>query len=83
VNDEPPLDRELPDEPPGQPPRPLQFTIRGLLGATAAVALVFGVLRWLSVPPRASAIILAILALGVIAAIGLVAAIGSGGDDAD
>jgi hypothetical protein len=49
--------------------------LRTLLGITAAVAMLFGVLRWLGVPPRASLLVLAVLTVGSIAAVGLVVAI--------
>ncbi len=55
--------------------RPLQFGLRSLFGLTIAVALVFGLLRWLEVPPAASALVLVILIVAVAAAVALLAAI--------
>jgi hypothetical protein len=66
--------------------RPLQFGLRTLLGATAATALLFGVLRWLDVPPRANWIVLLVALAGALAALALVAVIagcGPGEDDRD
>ena len=54
---------------------PLQFGLRSLLGITVAVSLLFGTLRWLDVSPRASAMVLLIVVVSVIAALGLVVAI--------
>ncbi|NUQ63443.1 MAG: hypothetical protein HUU20_13270 [Pirellulales bacterium] len=54
---------------------PLQFRLRSLLAMAVAVCLIFGTLRWLNVPPRASLIVLVILAVSVAAAVALVAAI--------
>jgi len=73
---------------PSDPPRdtnprrrpPLQFGLRSLLGITVAVSLLFGTLRWLEVPPRASAMVLLIATVSVIAALGLVVAIASAAD---
>lgn len=72
----------------GRGPRqpPLQFGLRTLLGLTAGTALLFGVLRWLDVPPRASLIVLLVAVAGAVAALGLVAVIagqGPGDDDRD
>lgn len=53
----------------------IQIRLRTLLAITAAVALLFGLLRWLEVPAQASLIVLAILGVGAIAAVGLVAVI--------
>jgi len=61
--------------------RPLQFSLRGLLGLTVAVALVFGTLRWLEVSATASAVVLVILIVAVAAAVALLAAIVASGDD--
>jgi Flp pilus assembly protein TadB len=67
------------DDQQGPEPRrrrpPLQFSLKTLLMMPVAVALLFGTLRWLAVPPLASAIILAILVVSVAAALGLLAAI--------
>jgi hypothetical protein len=65
-------------------PPPLQFRLRSLLAIAAAVCLLFGLLRWLDVPPRASLLVLVILGVSAIAAVALVAAIAgseTGGDD--
>jgi hypothetical protein len=53
----------------------IQIRLRTLLAITAAVAMLFGLLRWLEVPAQASLIVLAILGVGAIAAVGLVAVI--------
>ena len=67
------------EEKPGR--APLQFSIRALLGMAVAVAVLFGMLRWLEVSPQASAIILIIIVVAVAAALGLVVAIAAAGDD--
>ena len=46
-----------------------------MLAATVAMAVLFGVLRWLDVPARAQYIVLAVLALSVIAAAALLVVI--------
>jgi len=74
------------DARPNQPCRrkpPLQFSLRALLVITAVVSLLFGVLRWLEVPPFASAIVLVILIVSVAAALGLVVVIAAAADDRD
>ena len=58
-----------------RPRPPLQFSLRSLLGITVAVAGLFGTLRWLDVSPRASAMVLLIVTVSVIAALGLVVAV--------
>jgi len=64
------------EEPKGQPgPRPLQFGLAALFGITAAVAALFGTLRWFGVPARTSGLVLLILVVSVAAAVGLVLAI--------
>lgn len=65
----------------GQPPRqrPLQFGLRTLLGLCVATALLFGVLRWLNVPARASWIVLVVALAGGLAALGLIVVIAGGG----
>jgi uncharacterized membrane protein YdbT with pleckstrin-like domain len=60
---------------------PLQFGLRTVLLMAVVVALLFGTLRWLEVPPLASAIILVILVVSVAAALALVVAIAAGGED--
>ena len=60
---------------------PLQFSIRALLGMAVAVAVLFGMLRWLEVSPQVSAIILIIIAVAVAAAVGVAVAIAAAGDD--
>lgn len=62
-------------------PPPIQIGLSTLLAFTAAVAILFGTLRWLEVPPRASAIVLLVLVVGLLAAIGLVVAIANAGWD--
>ena len=56
-------------------PAPLQFGLRTLLGATTGTAVLFGVLRWLDVPPRASLMVLVVGGAGAAAALGLVVVI--------
>lgn len=48
---------------------------------TVAVALFFGMLRWLNVSPADSAMVLVILILGVAAAVALLAAIARADDE--
>jgi hypothetical protein len=64
-------------------PAPLQFGIRAVLVMAVAMAALFGLLRWLEVPPQASYIVLAILVASVIAAVALLLAIAGSvtGDD--
>jgi uncharacterized membrane-anchored protein len=54
---------------------PIQFSIASLLCLTAAVALVFGVLRWMQVSATTCLIVMAVLAVGGVAVVVLVAAI--------
>jgi len=54
---------------------PLQFTLPALFGITAALAVLFGALSWLGVPPLASFIVLVVLTVSVLAALGLVVVI--------
>jgi hypothetical protein len=61
--------------------RPLQFSLRSLLGLTVAVALVFGTLRWLEVSATAGAVVLVILIVAVAAAVALLAAIAAASDE--
>ncbi len=61
--------------------RPLQFSLRWLLGLTAAVALLFGMLRWLEVSTTASVVVLVILIAAGIAAVTLLAAIAGAGEE--
>ena len=67
----------MPDnEKPSRPRKPpLQFTLPALFGVTAALAVLFGVLSWLGVPPLASFIVLVVLTVSVLAALGLVVVI--------
>jgi hypothetical protein len=69
----PPMYENQPYNPPPKPP--LQFSLRAMLAMTVAVSLLFGTLRWLEVPPLASAVVLVILMVSVVAALGLVLAI--------
>jgi len=64
-------------------PRPLQFGLASLLGITAAVAALFGTLRWFGVPARTSGLVLVILVVSVAAAVGLVVAIAAALKDGD
>jgi hypothetical protein len=69
-----------------KPPRPppIQLRLRSLFILTAAVAGLFGLLRWLGVPPEASLIVLAVLTVGLVAAVGLVVVLaGSLGGEAE
>ncbi len=50
----------------------IQIGLSTLLVITAAVAVLFGTLRWLGVPPRASLLVLVVLLAGAVAAVGLV-----------
>ncbi len=50
----------------------IQIRLSTLLAITAAVAVLFGTLRWLGVPPRASLLVLVVLLAGAVAAVGLV-----------
>ena len=57
-----------------------------MLAATVAMAVLFGVLRWLDVPARAQYIVLAVLAVSVVAAVALLVVIAgsvTGEDDED
>jgi hypothetical protein len=69
------------DETPNDKRPPLQFSVRALLAAMVLVALLFGTLRWLDVSATASAVILVILVVGVLAAVGLLASIAGTRDD--
>jgi Flp pilus assembly protein TadB len=69
--------RERPPDP------PLQFRLRALLALMVAVSLLFGLLRWLNVPPLAATIVLVILVVSVVAAVGLVWAISASHEDDD
>jgi hypothetical protein len=65
-------------------PRPrVQFGIRTLLTATAAVAVLLGVLRWSGAEPRAVALVLGIVAVAAVAAVLFAASLGRmlDGDD--
>jgi hypothetical protein len=55
--------------------RPLQFGLRAMFAVTAALAMLFGVMSWLGVPPVARLVVLVVLAVSVPAAIALVAVI--------
>jgi hypothetical protein len=64
-----------------KPPRPpLQFSVRAMFVITVVVGLLFGLLRWLEVPPLASTVVLVILMASVGLAFGLVLAIAHLGD---
>ncbi len=69
------------EDQPQQKRPPLQFGIRAVLAVTVGAALLFGLLRWLEVPPQASYVVLAVLVASAIAAVGLLLAIA--GSDAD
>ncbi|HET6883152.1 MAG TPA: hypothetical protein VFI31_23485 [Pirellulales bacterium] len=55
---------------------PRQFGLRALLGLTAVCAFVFGLCRWLALPPRTTLFVVAVLAVALVAALSLVVAIG-------
>jgi hypothetical protein len=67
----------------GRPRPPLQFGLKGLLLLTAAVAALFGALRWLGISPFAGVVVLAILVVGAAAALGLAVAIAAAADRDD
>ena len=69
---------ELPPDDSDPRPRPLQFSLRSILGVMVAVSLLFGTMRWLGVSPQASGIVLVILIVGSLAAVALLAAIAGG-----
>lgn len=48
--------------------RPLQFTLAWLLGVTAALAVLFGVCRYLAIGPRASLIVATLVVVSFLAA---------------
>jgi spore maturation protein SpmB len=50
----------------------IQIRLSTLFWVTAVVAVLFGVLRWLGVPPRASLLVLVVMLAGATAAVGLV-----------
>ncbi len=54
------------------PQAPLQIRLLSLFGITAAVALLFGVLRWLKVSPDAALFVLVVLSAAAVAAVGFV-----------
>lgn len=54
---------------------PLQFGLRAMFAVTAALAMLFGVMSWLGVPPVARFVVLVVLAVSVPAAIALVVVI--------
>ncbi len=68
-------------EPPPKNRIPLQFSLRAVLGIMVVVSLLFGTLRWLGVPPEASAVVMVILIVSVLAALGLVIAIANAADE--
>ena len=72
---------DQPDSRQGPSRPPLQFGISSLMLITAAVALLFGTLRWLGASTTTSAIVLVILIIGVALALGLVVAISAVIDD--
>ncbi len=58
----------------------LQFRLRSILVITVAIAMLFGLLRWLGVPPQASVIVMVVLGVSLAAAVGLVVVIARGMD---
>jgi hypothetical protein len=73
------------DESPKNEPRrpPLQFGLSTLLGAMVAVGLVFGLLRWLDVPPWVGYLMLAVLVASSLAGLGLAVMIARWTDEED
>lgn len=63
------------EEPRPQRPPPLQFRLRSMLVAMVVLGVLFGALRSLGVPPHASVIVLAVLAVSVPAALVLLVVI--------
>ena len=57
------------------PPPPLQIGLRGALGLTTALAVVFAALRWLEFDARTSGLIAGVIGVALLAAVALVAAI--------
>ncbi len=53
----------------------MQFGLRAMFAVTAALAMLFGVMSWLGVPPVARFVVLVVLAVSVPAAIALVVVI--------
>jgi len=62
-------------------PPPLQFGLRTVFAITVALALLFGTLEWLGVPPRASFLVLVVLAVSMLAAVVLGVVIAGAGND--
>ena len=60
---------------------PPQFGLKAIFGITVAVALLLSTLRWLGVPPFASAVVLVVLVVSAAAALGLVIALAGPWDD--
>ena len=54
---------------------PLQFRLRSMRVITVALSVLFATLKWLGVPAQASAIVLALLTVSVLAAVGLLVVI--------
>lgn len=77
-----PTNPQPPKDEPSRPP--LQFGLSTLLGVTVAVALIFGVLRWLDPPAWVGYLILAVLVASSLAGLGLAVMIARwSGDDPD
>jgi cobalamin biosynthesis protein CobD/CbiB len=68
-NERPPTRDEEANDPTSRPP--LQFGLSTLLGVMVAVGLIFGVLRWLDLPPWVGYLILAVLVASSLAGLGL------------
>lgn len=63
--------------------RPVQFGVRTMLAATAAVAVLLALVKWMGATPKEIAIVSGILAVSVLAAVGLVLALAASVDRHD
>ena len=63
--------------------RPVQFGVRTMLAATAAVAVLLALVKWMGATPKEIAIVSGILAASVLAAVGLVLALAASVDRHD
>ena len=61
----------------------MQFGIRTMLAATAAVAVLLGLVKWMDATPKEIAIVCGILVASVLAAVGLVLALAASVDRRD
>ncbi|MCX7424175.1 MAG: hypothetical protein NTW96_00835 [Planctomycetia bacterium] len=63
--------------------RPVQFGVRTMLAATAAVAVLLALVKWMGATPKEIAIVSGILVASVLAAVGLVLALAASVDRRD